>query len=262
MAINLNVMHIAVLGLGEAGSLFANGLAEKGIQVSAWDPDPRRPLHPAVHLAESNAAAAREADLIWSVNLSSAAMAVAEEVLPVLGAAKVYAEMNTTSPEKKKAICHLLKPSGAAFVDLAIMAPVPPLGILTPFWVSGPGARHFEEMLSPLGLNISYIGEDVAEASTRKLLRSIVYKGVAAVICEAVEAGEAFGLQSYIREQIRSILGGGDELTERFLEGSRIHALRRRQEMEAVAEMLEQKGVQPLVSRAAAANLAKFLPNP
>ena len=248
-------LTVAVLGLGEAGSRFANDLAERGVRVLGWDPAPRRELHPAVTLAASNAEAARNADIVLSVNLSGAAETVAGEVLPVLTARHIYGELNTTSPAKKQVVAALLRPSGAHVVDVAIMAPVPPKGILTPLLLSGPGAAAMAELLLPLDLDIVVLNGPVGEAATRKLLRSIVYKGVAAVIGEAVAAGRSFGLEDYIRAQISSVIGGNDALIDRFLEGSRTHALRRTHEMEAVVEMLQGQHVAPVMSQATLTSL-------
>jgi 3-hydroxyisobutyrate dehydrogenase-like beta-hydroxyacid dehydrogenase len=252
-------MKIAILGLGEAGSHFANDLAELGVTVVGYDPLPKRLLHPSVRLAASNAEAVRNADVILSVNLSAVAETVAAGVRPQLTPGQVYAEMNTASPDTKRAVAALIEPSGALAVDVAIMAPVPPKGILTPFLVSGPGAASFAEMLLPLDLDVSVLSDVVGEAATRKLLRSIVYKGVAAVIGEAVEAAQAFGLEPYIRDQIRSVIGGNDALIDRFLEGSRIHALRRSHELEAVVAMLTAREVEPVMSRATLESLENLI---
>lgn len=251
---------IAVLGLGEAGSHFANDLAALGLTVVGYDPNPQRALHPAVRLANSNAEAARGADIILSVNLSAVAEAVAAEVLPVLAPNQLYAELNTASPGTKRAVATILQPSGVGVVDVAIMAPVPPKGILTPFLIAGPGAALFHEKLAPWGLDISVLSDEVGEAATRKLLRSIVYKGVAAVIGEAVAAGQSFGLEPYIREQIRSVIGGNDALIDRFLEGSKTHALRRSHEIEAVVSMLTDHAVEPVMSRATLQSLKNLIP--
>ena len=259
-----NNLTIAILGLGEAGSHFANDLAQMGVTVVGYDPAPKRALHPAVRLATSNAEAARGADIILSVNLSAVAETVAAEVLPVLQPGQLYAEMNTASPDTKRAVAAILKPSGestpgAGVVDVAIMAPVPPKGILTPFLVSGPGAALFADKLLPLGLSISVLSDEMGEAATRKLLRSIVYKGMAAVIGEAVAAGQSFGLEPYVREQIRSVIGGNDALIDRFLEGSKTHALRRSHELEAVVQMLEAHEVEPVMSRATLKSLENVI---
>lgn len=255
-----NNLQVALLGLGEAGSHFANDLAKLGVSVTGYDPAAIRPLHPSVQLAASNAEAARSADIILSVNLSAVAETVASEVLPVLQSGQIYAEMNTTSPDTKRAVATIIQPSGTLAVDVAIMAPVPPKGILTPFLVSGPGANLFAEKLRPLGLNISVLSDEMGEAATRKLLRSIVYKGVAAVIGEAVIAGQSFGLEPYIREQIRSVIGGNDALIDRFLEGSKTHALRRSHELEAVVAMLNARDVEPVMSQATLRSLENLIP--
>ena len=252
-------MTIAILGLGEAGSHFANDLAALGLTVIGYDPAPKRALHPAVRLAASNAEAAQGADIILSVNLSAVAETVARDVLPVLHPGQLYGEMNTASPDTKRAVAAILQPSGSQAIDVAIMAPVPPKGILTPFVVSGPGVALFAEKLRPFGLDISVLSDEVGEAATRKLLRSIVYKGVAAVIGEAVAAGQSFGLESYIREQIRSVIGGNDALIDRFLEGSKTHALRRSHELEAVVSMLEARNVEPVMSRATLESLENLI---
>ncbi len=253
-------MKIAILGLGEAGSHFANDLAEMGVAVIGFDPNPIKRLHPTIILAQSNLEASKDADIIFSVNLSSESENIAKEIADVLKPHQFFCEMNTSSPEKKKAIATILKSSGVKMIDLAIMAPVPPKGIKTPFLVAGEYAEEFIEKVKPLNLTISVLeNSQIGDAATRKLLRSIVYKGIAAVICEAVEAGENFGMQSYIREQISSVIGGNDELIDRFVEGSKTHALRRMHEMEAVVEMLQDKGLDPIVSRATRENLQKLI---
>lgn len=251
-------MKIAILGLGEAGTHFANGLSALGFTVFGWDPDPRRQLSEKVHFAKSNLEAAQNADMIWSVNLTQVSEDVVKEVLPVLNPQKIYAELNTSSPKKKQAIGEILGPSGVQYVDVAIMAPVPPKGIFTPMLAAGEGAIAFADVLQPYGLNVNAVAGAVGQAALLKLLRSIVYKGIAAVICEAMDAGIAFDQEKYIREQISSIIGGQDDLIDRFVEGSRTHAVRRIHEMDAVVDMLTNKGLSPLMSQAAKENLEKL----
>lgn len=248
-------ISIAVLGLGEAGSRFANDLSKMGFFVTGWDPNLRYNLNEGVLFAKSNADAAKDADIILSANLSAVSVEIAREVALVSNARQIYCEMNTSSPNKKKAVFEVIRSTGVQFVDLAIMAPVMPKGIKTPFLASGPGAKVLLDNLKPFDLCLTYLSDDVGDASTRKLLRSIVYKGVAAVIGEAVMAGKAFGLETYIREQISSVIGGNEELINRFLEGSYLHAERRIDEMDAVTEMLSDKNIIPVLSAASKKSL-------
>lgn len=251
-------MKIAIIGLGEAGSHFANDLAGMGVSISGWDPDLQRVLHPTVRFAASNPDAVKGADIVFSVNLTAESENIALEVLPFLAEGSLYCEMNTSSPQTKRKIEEILKPARIRFVDLAIMAPVPAKGIKVPLLASGGGAKYLAEKLAPLSLKLKVLNDQTGDAAGRKLLRSIVYKGIAAVICEAMDAGKKFGLEDYIRSQIHSIIGEDDELIDRFVEGSRTHAERRMHEMEAVVSMLEGEDLSAFMSDAAVKNLQKY----
>ncbi len=252
-------MKVAIIGLGEAGSHFANDLIKMGFTVSGWDPELKRTLDASVIFAKNNPAAVRDADIIFSANYTSESEKIAREILPALKKAAIYCEMNTSSPATKKSIQSILQPAQIHFVDLAIMAPVPPKGIKVPLLASGPGAKLLCEKLTPYSLNLTYLNDITGAAASKKLLRSIVYKGVAAVMCEAMEAGAHFGMEDYMRTQIHSIIGENDALIDRFLNGSRTHAKRRMHEMEAVVEMLEGEGLDAIMSKGAVKNLSKYL---
>jgi len=252
-------MKIAILGLGEAGSHFANDLVGLGIEVSGWDPNLERTISPKVKFASDNPTAVRNADIIFSVNYTSESRNIAKEVLPNLKKGALYCEMNTSAPVTKQEIESILKPAHIHFVDLAIMAPVPPKGIKVPLLASGGGAQLLANQLVPYDLNLTVLNNNTGDAAGRKLLRSIVYKGVAAVICEAMEAGQQLGLEEYIRTQINSIIGENDALIDRFVNGSRTHAKRRMHEMEAVVNMLEGEGLTTFMSAGAVSNLEKYV---
>jgi len=246
-------LRVAILGLGEAGGAFARGLVAAGVHVSGWDPDgSKRPEGVAV--SDGNRGAAAEADVILSMNWPSVAREVADEVAPVLHPGQLYAEANTASPGLKRDVAAVIEARGAAFVDVAIMAPVPPKGVATPLWVAGPGAPAFHRLLAPRGLDITVLEGDAGTAATRKLVRSIAYKGIAAVVMECLDAARALGLEEYARGQLATLVDA--DAIDRFEEGSRKHAFRRVQEMEAVVEMLESIGVP---ARTSAASLRSLL---
>lgn len=249
-------MKFALLGLGEAGSRFANDLAVLGHQVNGWDPNLRHDLDPAVHFATSNVAAAKGADIIFSANEKEASLAIAQELAPHLTEQQYFCEMNTISPELKLTIAKELSTSNVAVIDLAIMAPVPPKGIKTPFLVSGKKAKQFQSLTQSF-LNLSVKTGEVGTAAGYKLMRSIVYKGVAAVVCEAMDMAKSIEEESYMREQIKSILGS-DELIDRFLIGSKKHANRRMKEMDAVCDFMQAHDKNPIMAKATFENLKKI----
>jgi 3-hydroxyisobutyrate dehydrogenase-like beta-hydroxyacid dehydrogenase len=243
------VTTIALLGLGEAGSRFARDLRAADVTVRGYDPLPE--TDPDV---DSAAEAAAGADVILSANSAADARDAARSVLDVLGPRQVFADMNTAAPALKRELAGIVAPTGAAFVDVALMAPVPAGGITTPTLASGDGAERFAELMEPLGMPVELVGGEPGAAAQRKLLRSIVWKGLAAVILEATAAGEAAGQPDWMRREILSVLESADEaLVDRMVTGSRTHARRRVHEMEAVGELLRSWGIEPRMSDGSAA---------
>jgi 3-hydroxyisobutyrate dehydrogenase-like beta-hydroxyacid dehydrogenase len=249
-------MIIAILGIGEAGGIFARDLLAAGVTVRGWDPEPRY-IPEGLEFAASNPAAVSGADIVLSVNWASVAVEVAAEVAPALQPHQLYADLNTASPQNKREAAAIIDATGALFVDTAVMAPVPPKGLRTPVYVSGSGAAVFAEKMSPLGMSITVLDGEAGIAATHKLVRSIMYKGVAAVVMECLEAGEALNLGDYARAQMKTILQD-EGMIDRFVSGSKKHARRRIHEMEAVVEMLDSINVSAYTSRASLEKLREL----
>lgn len=249
-------MIVAVLGIGEAGGALAKDLIAAGIMVRGWDPDPRA-IPDGVAFAADNPAAASGADIVLSVNWASVAVEVAGEVAPVLKPAQLYADLNTASPQNKRDVAAIIERTGALFVDAAVMAPILPKGLGTPVYASGSGAALFAEKMSPLGMPVTVLDGAAGSAATHKLVRSIVYKGVAAVVMECLAAGEALNIGEYARAQMTTILRD-EAMIDRFVAGSKKHAGRRIHEMQAVVELLDSIGVSAFTSRAALEKLEEI----
>jgi 3-hydroxyisobutyrate dehydrogenase-like beta-hydroxyacid dehydrogenase len=242
---------VAVIGLGEAGSTIARDLVNLGVQVRGWDPAPRGDVSQ-IPFAASAQAAAEQADVILSINVASVALAVARDLLPVLHSGQIFADLNTSAPALKRELALLIAPTGAAFVDLALMAPVPGHGLRMPALASGPGASVFIELFKPLGMPIEFVDDQAGSAAQRKLLRSIFMKGLAAAVIESMEAAEHVGCAEWMRSEITNQMLEADEaLLDRLINGSRKHAVRRIEEMQAATQLLHDLHVEPRVSQAA-----------
>src|ERR1700678_166580 len=100
-------MTVAVLGLGEAGSLLARDLVRGGAAVRGWDPDFHGDLSE-IPLAESFAAAVTGADVVISVTWATVAADVAREALPLLHRGMLYADHNTAGPVLKEALAAIV----------------------------------------------------------------------------------------------------------------------------------------------------------
>jgi 3-hydroxyisobutyrate dehydrogenase-like beta-hydroxyacid dehydrogenase len=251
-----NTVRIAVIGLGEAGGLIAAGLAAAGADVIGFDP--ANPPAPPVPVAESAEAAVVGADLVISINSSTVSRRVAEQLAPVLDAGTIYADLNTGTPALKKSLATLF-PDGV-FADVAIMKAVPGLAEKVPMGVAGPGARGFIELLEPFGLDLEYVSEVPGEAAARKLLRSILAKGMAGVIIDCLWAAESMGLQDWAYEEIQREFDTSSAATaKRYLTGTAQHLKRRQIEMMDVTEMLNEVGYQSTMVDGVALTYSRIL---
>jgi 3-hydroxyisobutyrate dehydrogenase-like beta-hydroxyacid dehydrogenase len=117
--------------------------------------------------------------------------------------------------------------------------------------VSGTGADRYVATMAHLGVPTEFVGERAGDASTRKLLRSVVMKGLAAVLVEAVRAADAAELAAWLWRDISAEITAADEaLLTRLVRGTGVHAVRRIDEMEAAVALLESLGVEPIMARA------------
>ena len=249
---------IAVLGLGEAGSVIARDLTAAGARVRGYDPAVTA-AEPVLDTA-SEAEAAIEAHLVLSVNSAEAAVQAFKAGLPGLLASGqprpdvLWADLNTAAPGTKRQLAELAAGAGVPFADVAIMAPVPGRGLRVPMLASGTGAACYATLLEPLGAGIEVLDGPAGLAASKKLLRSVFYKGMAASIVEALEAARAAGDEPWLREHIAAELAAADAtIVGRITDGTRRHAVRRAAEMAAAAEMLTELGVPPLMADASRA---------
>ena len=240
---------IAVLGFGEAGSLLAADLVAAGATVRGFDPQVAPP--PGVTGAGGDAAAVTGASLVLSVNSASDAVAALEASLEALDPGALWADLNTAAPSVKQRLAEIGRGRGVRVTDIAMMAPVPGNGLRVPMLASGEAAADVAATLRGFGAHIEVLDGQAGLAATRKLLRSVFYKGMAASIVEALEAARAAGLEDWLTGHIAEDLARQDASTlARIVSGTSQHAVRRGHEMAAAAEMLTDFGVDPIMATA------------
>lgn len=249
---------IAIVGLGEAGALLARDLVRAGAQVHGWDPDLHGDLSE-IPLAASFADAVRGADIVISVNWAVVAADVAREAFPLLKSGMIFADHNTSGPSLKQELAAIVEPSGAAFVDVAMMAPVPGLGIRVPMFLAGPGAEALARVYRSYGTPVEIVSDVPGDAAARKLTRSVFFKGMSAAVCEALEAARAVGVEDWLRADItRTFVAADGTLLDRVVEGTYKHAKRRAHEMQDATALLDELGVPSTISAATAAALERI----
>lgn len=254
-------LRVAVFGIGEAGSGIAAGLAAAGAEVGAFDPA-EVPTPDGVSRFESPSELVKRRDLIMAVTAAVDAQRAIAQAWDVLPRGALYADLSTAPPTLKEDLADTAALRGLAFVDVALMAPVPGRGLATPALVSGPGAADYARLINELGGNVEVVGEEPGEAATRKLLRSVVTKGLTAVIMEAMAAAEQKELGDWMWEHVVEFMETADASTvERLIEGTELHLERRIVEMSSAAGLLESVEVDPTMTRATEEFLKRLRPD-
>lgn len=252
----------AIIGLGEAGRRYARGLRDAGLTVTAFDPY----VHAddvGVSRVDSLEHAVEGADVVISLVGSSAAATVAEQAFAAMMPGAIFADFNTASPEQMIQIGALAQSARITFADVAVLAPVPRAGVLTPLMVSGRGADRFAEVMERTGAVVDSIAGEPGDAAGRKLLRSSFMKGFAAVVLESLAAADLVGHSQWLREQIaRELNGDPHALIDRLIDGSREHAERRAHETEDAAAYLDSLGTPNWSTNAAHSWLSKLRDEP
>jgi 3-hydroxyisobutyrate dehydrogenase-like beta-hydroxyacid dehydrogenase len=257
--------RIAVFGLGEAGGSIATDLAGRGALVHGYDPAAHQSTPPGVTRHGDPITAVHTADLVLAVTAAVDAEQAVTQALDAIPAAAVYADLSTAAPALKERLADHARRRRLAFVDVALMSTVPGNGMATPQLVSGSGVERYLEVLGPLGLGAEAVGGRAGAAATRKLLRSVVTKGLAAILIEALRAGGAAGLRNWLWEHLVAELEALDgRFVRRLVEATGPHAERRQHEMEAATRMLIDLGVEPRMTAATVASLraARTTPPP
>lgn len=247
--------HVALIGFGEAAQAFAtakNWAANASIYDRKTDDVETRGEKVAeitaagVHNAGSLGALAADAKLILSLVTADQALSVAQSCARHLRAGTLYCDGNSVAPETKRCAAELINEAGGQYVDVAIMSPVYPSQLDVPLLLSGGQAHQASRSLAGLGFgNIRVVGDQVGRASTIKILRSVMYKGVEALTAECLIACQKAG----VTEEVLGSFGndwssGADYRLDRMM----VHGLRRAAEMEEAVKALHALGVEPLMT--------------
>lgn len=258
-----NQLKIGFVGFGEAGYNLAKGLRGEGVaQLFAYDINTQAPKlgerirhragEASVRLLDSSESLARESDILLSVVTASSAAEAATQTAPFLQPHHFYADLNSVSPETKCAIAQIITEAGARFVEAAVMAPVPPYGHKVPMLLGGPNARSFAELLSPAGMRFEVISDQVGAAVAVKMCRSIIVKGLEALLFECVLGATHYGADERVFASLDESFPGMNwsKLAGYMISRVVEHGERRARELEEVAATLRAAGIEPLMAEA------------
>ena len=257
------VLTIGFVGFGEAAFHIAKGLRAQGAgPIVAYDINTHTPglgekirqraQDTSTRLVESNQELAASCEIVLSTVTANQAARAAEQNAPYLTSHHIYADFNSVSPALKQSIGRTIEASGARYVEVAVMAPVPPYGHRVPLLIGGEAGQDFVDRLAPFGIQAEVVSREVGVAAATKMFRSVVVKGLEALLTECVLGASRYGAEPRVFASLAESFPGIDwEELANYMVGRVVeHGERRAREMEEVAETLRSLDVEPIMSEA------------
>ncbi|MGV1988711.1 DUF1932 domain-containing protein [Agrobacterium sp. 22-221-1] len=247
---------IAFIGFGEAAEAFSKGWgAEISSGLKAFDElclhadasakPTKRAKATGVVLAADRAAALQDVDLVFCLVTADRAVLAAEQAAPYLKTDALWLDGNSCSPGAKRRAAKIIGSAGGRYVDVAIMAPVYPKLHRTPLLLAGPHADPALAVLTGLGMEARVSGPEVGEASSIKMIRSVMIKGMEALTAECLLAARRAGIDDRVLASLQASNPNIDWPRQAAynLERMMVHGRRRAAEMREVATTLSELGL-------------------
>jgi 3-hydroxyisobutyrate dehydrogenase-like beta-hydroxyacid dehydrogenase len=255
---------VALIGFGEVGQILARELAAGAAPtLSAYDilfGDPAsRPSQAiaghAIRRGTTAADAVKDADLIVSAVTAAQDLEAARSIPGGLKPGAVFLDLNSASPGQKIASAEVIDGAGGRYVEAAVMSPFPPKGMGSPMLLGGPHAEAVIADLAAVGFsNIRLFSDQVGRAAAAKLCRSVMIKGVEALLTESLLSARHYGVEATVLASLSDLLPipDWDRLAGYMVSRSVEHGVRRAEEMLEAARTVAEAGIEPLMSRAIA----------
>ena len=266
---NDNGLRIGLIGYGEVGKIFAAGVrGQRGVAaVGAWDlkfADPATQVAERAHAAQagltahdSSAALCAASDLVISAVTASQTLVVAQEAARHLRPGARFLDLNSASPGTKQRCAAAVEASGAHYVEVGVMTSVPPYGIRVPMLLGGAQATALASELNGWGMDATAVSEQLGVASAIKMCRSIMIKGLEALVIESYTTARAYGVEDHVLPTLQETFPSIDWASQGAYFFSRVaqHGQRRAEEMRESANTVREAGLEPLMTAAIAERL-------
>jgi 3-hydroxyisobutyrate dehydrogenase-like beta-hydroxyacid dehydrogenase len=255
-------MRLCFIGYGEVGQTFARQFLARGeVEIAAYDilfdtgPLVERAAQAGIVAAPSAAEASRDADVVISAVTADAVLDVAREAQTYLKAGQFFFDINSASPNTKTRAAEIVNKTGARYVEGAVMAAILAPGITVPILAGGPAAADLAGRMNALGMNVRAVAAEYGRASAMKLCRSIVIKGLEALMLDCGRAAAAWKVEDEVFGSLRGTYPSIDwaKLADDVAERIGKHGIRRAAEMREAADMIAEIDLDPSLASAVAA---------
>ena len=248
--------RLAFIGFGEAGRILGEGLVKSGLfDVSAYDILLEHSVRRAamlesmvarnVRAADTAALAVTDARIVISAVTARSAGDVANAVAPHIAPGAIFMDINSVSPAAKQANALVMERGGAHYVDAGVMESVPPKGIKVPMLLGGAKAAELQSLLEPAGMEMEIVSKEIGVASAIKMCRSVMIKGLEAMVIESFTTARAYGVEDALLASLTETFPSinweqqGGYFFQRVIE----HGRRRSEEVREVAVTVRDIGL-------------------
>jgi 3-hydroxyisobutyrate dehydrogenase-like beta-hydroxyacid dehydrogenase len=254
------------IGFGEAAQHLSKGLKAAGAgPMQTYDilvdkPGEgaerirRRAAEIGVTCKASSAEAVAGSDIVIAAVTAASSTDAAGAAAGGLKPGQFYMDINSTSPAVKRTNSELVGAAGAEFVEAAVMESVPPHGHKVPMLLAGTAAAQLVDLLKPLGMQIEAVGDKIGQASSIKMFRSVIIKGMEALMLESLYAASEMGVTERVLASLAGTYPGMDwpKAIDYLVGRTAQHGARRVAEMREVARTLRDMGHESLMAEATA----------
>eukprot|EP01034_Spumella_vulgaris_P044614 gene44615-55514_t len=193
-------------------------------------------------------------DLIISAVTASNTLAVAQEAAQHLRAGTVFLDLNSASPGTKQQAAALIDTAGGQYVEAGVMTSVPPYGIRVPMLLGGAQAQALAAVLTGWGMDARAVSDQLGVASAIKMCRSVMIKGLEALVIESYATARAYGVEDHVLPTLQETFPSIDWSQQGAYFFSRVvqHGKRRAEEMREAANTVREAGFEPFMAGAIA----------
>ncbi len=171
-----------------------------------------------------------------------------------------FLDLNSVSPNTKCELAAVAAETGFSFVEAAVMSPIQPKGVASPILLGGPFAEDFLPVARSLGFSaLSVASDEFGKAAATKMCRSVLIKGMEALVTESMVAARYYGVTDAVLHSLGNLLPRDDwpEFSHYMMSRSIEHGIRRSEEMFEAASSVADAGLEPLMTQSCAQRQAQ-----
>jgi 3-hydroxyisobutyrate dehydrogenase-like beta-hydroxyacid dehydrogenase len=260
----MKLTQLGMVGYGEVGKIISSGLKSHMLSVHAWDlkfadekaktSELDHAKNAGIDAANSMQATCQASNFIVSAVTASQTLAVAQEAALHIRAGSVFLDLNSASPGTKQQAAKLIEAAGAHYIEAGVMTSIPPYGIRVPMLLGGVLSALLAPQLIALGMDVKAVSADIGIASAIKMCRSVMIKGLEALVIESYATARKYGVEDHVIPTLAETFPSIDWQQTGAYFFSRVvqHGKRRAEEMRESANTVQEAGFEPYMATAIA----------